>query len=522
MWRPCPIDAGDTNQRADCAEVSLPLQHRADNSDTIDIAVKRVLGSSYPHRDAESDDSPHRPRRMVWFLNGGPGDSGVAALVRVRRLFDDVDVDVYSLDHRGVGGSALLACPQQQSADSEEGREVAAAEWSPCIEFISAQRDDLLALTITEAAHDLARLIELTRGREDHVFVFAVSYGTTWANRYLTLYPEQPDGVIFDGIVPADWTFAEFDSGLDVTARRLMERCSSFAECARHLGANPVGVAEALPGKYDAGHCADLRIDGRTVRLLLGNLLMGGPEIWPYIPALIYRLDRCKLRDLLAVGELFSRLFESGAAGQEDEPHAQVLQRHIALSEMWPDPSPSPHEFETAIDRTLMTTAVSSSFAATWRRWPRYPLDEHAGTLANYDGPMLMLHGGLDPTMPVARLSEIKAHFNAEDQTFAVFPDAGHVTVNSAGSRCATALYGAFVRDPAASVDLSCIAAVAPVDFSGVGLGADSLFGTADLWGDHLSTLELVAIAAAVIMLAGCGGAGIWMLRRRRPAAQAT
>ena len=118
------------------------------------------------------------------------------------------------------------------------------------------------------------------------------------------------------------------------------------------------------------GTAATCRIDGNTVKLLLGNMLMAGPEIWGYIPAMVYRLDRCKLRDLLAIGELFARLFESGAAGQEPASHAQVLQRHIALSEMWPDPSPPLQDFERVVERSFMTTAVSTSLAATWSQWP--------------------------------------------------------------------------------------------------------------------------------------------------------
>ena len=518
-WRPCAIDAEDTDQSADCAEVTMPLHRDVINGGTIGIAVKRILGSSHPDRE-DAGGSAELRHRQVWFLNGGPGDSGVEALARVRRLFENADVDVYTLDHRGVGGSALLACPEQQHLDSEEGREIATAEWAPCIEFISAQRNDLLALTITQAAHDLGRLVELTRGVQDRVFVFGASYGTTWANRYLMLYPEQPDGVILDGIVPADWTFAEFDSGLDTTARNLMARCARFDECTRHLGADPIGVAEALPGKYDDGHCSDLQIDGNTVKLLLGNMLMAGPEIWGYIPAMVYRLDRCKLRDLLAIGELFARLFESGAAGQEPASHAQVLQRHIALSEMWPDPSPPLQDFERVVERSFMTTAVSTSLAATWSQWPRYPRDEHTGRLASYDGPMLMLHGGLDPTMPVARLNGLRAHFNAEGQTFAVFPHAGHVTVNSSGGTCTTALYGAFVRDSTAPLDLDCIATVAAVDFSSTGFGADSLFGTADYWGDRLSTIELVMIATGIALITVVTVAAGWMLRRRRRSAR--
>ena len=180
--------------------------------------------------------------------------------------------------------------------------------------------------------------------------------------------------MILDGIVPADWTFAEFDESLDGAGRRLLERCVRSSECAGHLGPDPIALAEALPGKFDSGHCPDLsnEIDGAMLRLVFGNMMMGGPDVWPYIPAMIYRMDRCKIRDLEAAGALFETLFESEDAG-EPESHSPVLQRHVAMSELWPESGGSPAGFEAALTRTTMTTGVSASFAKTYADWPRYP-----------------------------------------------------------------------------------------------------------------------------------------------------
>ena len=43
----------------------------------------------------------------------------------------------------------------------------------------------------------------------------------------------------------------------------------------------------------------------------------------------------------------------------------------------------------------IMTTRVSASFASTVESWPVYDVGSLDDTFAAYDGPLLMLHGGL-------------------------------------------------------------------------------------------------------------------------------
>ncbi len=502
-WGPCSTSP---HEGAECAEVILPLDHSAPTAGTIAVATGRIMG----------DQAEAGSRSQIWYLPGGPGDSGIEALGRLHAIFGELPVDIYSLDPRGVGGTALLRCPEQEADDSEEGRELSADEWPACIEWLAANRSDLDYLTSTASARDLGALVDALSKPENRVIIFGASYGTYWANRYLTLFPEQPDGVILDGIVPADWTFAEFDESLDGAGRRLLERCVRSSECAAHLGPDPTGLAEELPDRFDEGHCPDLsnEIDGAMLRLVFGNMLMGGPEVWPYIPALMYRMNRCRIRDLQAAGALFETLFESEDAG-EPESHSPVLQRHVAMSELWPESGPSSADFEAALTRMTMTTGVSASFATTYADWPRYPRDELAAVTADYSGPMLLLHGGLDPTMPVERLASLIDHFDAPGQEFVLFPDSGHVTVS--GNPCSQSLYASFIAEPGAPLDRSCVDTATPVN-----LGAphtdESLFGTGDFWGEKATTMEIGVGVINFLLAAAMAGLVLWTSRlvRRR------
>lgn len=502
-WQPCGLEAGEADRSAECARVPMPRFHDRDSDATIEIAVKRVV------RGPDAAGSV----RQLWFLNGGPGDSGVEAIGRLAAIFEHLPLDIYTLDHRGVGGSELLECPDQMEASSESGREITGDEWVGCIEYLRTERDDLDALTATQASHDLARLIDMAKPAGAQVTVFGASYGTYWANRYLQLYPDQPDAVILDGLVPADWTMAEFDAGLAATATGLLQECARQPVCREHLGPDPVTLAAELPGRVDAGHCSMLGIDGDTVRLLLGNMLMGGEEVWPYIAPMIHRLDRCRWRDLLAIGDLFASLFEEGGAGEEPESHSQVLQRHVSLSELWPEPAPSPEQLRQVVEAAPMTTDVSAGFAEQYADWPRYPRESLFGRWADYTGPALLLHGSRDPTMPVARLAQMRDHYDAPGQSFVLVPDAGHVVINS--GECVRSIYAAFLMSPGDPIDASCLSDRAPLSLDALPEGASSHFRTDDLWGDRLSEIEILILLVGLFTVAAIALTVRWIRRRR-------
>ena len=185
-------------------------------------------------------------------------DRGIPALLlswplqSFANVFDDLDI--YTLDHRGVGVSERFSCPDQEAEDSELGREISEGERDACIaQLLATYGDNLDAFSTTESARDLGRLIEATRQPGQQVFVWGVSYGAFLVNRYLQLFPDQPSGIIIDGIVPADWSFSEFDAGVDLIGRRLLDRCAQDPTCSSFLGPNPEMVAEDLIQKWQPG-----------------------------------------------------------------------------------------------------------------------------------------------------------------------------------------------------------------------------------------------------------------------------
>jgi alpha-beta hydrolase superfamily lysophospholipase len=476
-WDDCDVPV--ESPRLECAAIEMPLDHSRIDGRTMTIGLRRVRGGG--------DGA-----RQLWYLAGGPGDPVGGALGRLAALFGDSGLDMYGIDHRGTGASGDLRCPDQEEASSPDGTEIARDEWPKCVAHIVETRPDLDLLTVTQSAMDLGRAIDAVAadavrsgGPRPRVFVFGASYGSFWANRYLHLFPEQPAGVILDGIVPADWSFAEFDGSLDAVARAWLAHCGRDPVCGEHLGADPARAVEEVLTRLDGGHCPALGVDAATARILMGVVLMVDGIPNAAIPALAFRWGRCAWHDQMAVLQFFRSVV--GGVG-EAPTHSPVLQRHVALSEIWNPGDPSADALSAALRETIATTEVSASFAATYPDWPRYPVDPLDGAPAPFDGPMLMLHGGLDPTMPATRLSDLQARYGAEHQTFILIPEAGHVTLNF--STCARSLYAAFLADPEQAIDAECTGEESFVEFDADEETAAALFGRSDLWGDEVGVAE--------------------------------
>src|SRR5688572_32273713 len=105
MWEPCVDDEPPAVQ---CAWVEVPVDHGDPDGPTRTLAVRRI-------------PALEPARGQLWYVDGGPGDSGTADLATVAEvhpLFPDLDLVAF--DVRGVGQSGRLGCPVQEAPDSEE------------------------------------------------------------------------------------------------------------------------------------------------------------------------------------------------------------------------------------------------------------------------------------------------------------------------------------------------------------------------------------------------------------------
>ena len=469
-WEPCPLYTGSTGTEAECATVDVPADWDDIHGATLEVFVKR-------YGAIEGD-------KQLWMLMGGPGGSS-RSFEASADLYTDFDegLTVYMLDHRGTGRSTLLTCPDQEAAGSDEGRVITADETPACAEHLEATYGETLPhFNTTGAAGDLGWLIEQVRA-DEAVHVFGSSYGTYWANRYLQLFPDQPDSTTLLGIAPPDFSFTTFDTDFNAVGETFMDACGEDPFCAARLGPDPVATMTSIFDMVDAGHCAAAGLDRTTLRVYFSSLLSWAGRERARIPATLYRLQRCDAADVAALSNAAPQMAEP-LSGLLNDPYFSVaINRHISLSEMFDGPFPSEEEIDSWDDELLFSLSSATGRFEVYDLWPRYPKPPLDDTLAETDVPMLMLNGEFDPNSPTFGSDGVGAHFDGPNQHYFVIPDGNHGwhSPTTEGYGCAESMFFTFIQDPT-EPPLDCLDIVAPLDWAGAPDDAQAFFGTDDLW----------------------------------------
>ncbi len=382
------------------------------------------------------------------------------------------------------------------------GSGIAPEEAAACAAALTDEwGDDLAAFNVTEAAQDLGQLITALN-TDDDTFVFGVSYGTLWAQRYLQLFPNQASGVVMDSIVPPTESLSAYDRNRNSVGRLWMDVCGQDELCASKLGPDPWAEMGALFEAVDDGHCGALGAPQGVrdaLRQLAGNIV-DFRDARPLIPPLVYRARRCNDTDVAAIVHFYNFIIAAiggsillNAPNGDDDAFppsltSQALFLHIATSELW-DPDADAEEVQDfAAHEALVSTDLGARVARTVDVWPRYAPDALDGAFADTSVPMLMLNGTLDAATPLAGTRAVRDHFTAPSQTFVEIAGAPHASVLNSpimgdpNTHCGLLIFESFLRDPLAEPDTSCLQELAPVSFDASEDVARAAFGTTDLW----------------------------------------
>ena len=486
IWGECPDYVGGFFE---CATFEVPLDYGEPEGKTIPIFVYRHL--------AFSDN----PKGQIWMLEGGPGGSGVSFAPYIHQLFAGTypQWDFYSLDHRGVGNSARLGCPAED--------DFTAFDYEACADSLKDQwGDDVKHFTTTNAALDLGFAIDETREEGKKVYVYGVSYGTYWLQRYLQVRPDQADAVVMDSLaMPTLCYLDNYDHLFNEIGKQIMDICEGDSVCDEKLGSiaeSPWDAVAQVFDRIDRGDLCDsfAEIDRTTLRQMLGIMEMD----WfsrVLIPPTIYRLNRCDESDVGALENLFYYLLgaykQAMAEDWVDVYHlnSDVLGFEVILSEMW-----SGRDYDSAmaiVNEAFFSidSVPSVSQIGDWGHWPTYEDDGYFEKWADTDIPILMMNGTLDPQTPLEIAGPAAERFTGAHQQFVTVPYSPHCVM--ASSWTTGALYGEdalcgekimfdFFDDPAGTLDLSCLDEIYPLEFDGASdvnmMISDAYLNTSDMW----------------------------------------
>ena len=466
-----------------CTELEVPLDWANPTGKKITIFVDKIL------------TSPHATK-VLWVLQGGPGGSGADMIPIAQQIAQGRnDVDIYTLDHRGVGFSSRLGCPQEPGVfavdggpldDAGDGQPDGAVAIGPCLDAVKQKYgSDLAFYTASNAARDLKYAIDQTKTAEQEVYVYGVSYGTYWAHRYLQIFPDHPAGVILDSIVPpVAPAFSRFDENGDLAGMKLAELCKQDAVCNQKLGPDPWARIQSIEALIGTGHCPELGLTKENRAFLFGYLELWGYDVYPL--AALWRFERCSADDVQALRTLAK---QTALFGVPPGLFSQVLYYNVVFSELWEVPPPSNTERRARFDSA--TFPAGEALDIPQSIWPTYPHDEFWNKYAVTTAPVLMLNGTLDVQTPIENTAGIKANLNGPHQTFVTIPNANHGTIAAsptrllgaaAGPNCGLLVIESFLDNARGEPDQSCLQNLLPLDFSGIDANNAYFFGTTGIW----------------------------------------
>ncbi len=463
-WFPCSLHEGYDDGLAECSATKMPFRWGIDDARTFTVYAKRLKSTA-----TETDG-------QLWLLEGGPGGSGTHGNIPVlmqQFQMEYPELDLYTLDARGTGHSDFLSCPTDESGEQECTLASTFEEMTFCASFLAAEHgEDLEAFSSTNAAVDLAAYIHATREDGKKTLIWGNSWGTYWQQRYLLLFPDQADGLVLEANAPPDYSFVLQPAGWDKMLRRVLELCTEDTLCSSKL-TDPIATLEQLKEKLATGHCDDLGWGVDELKALLEFLAYYRPYN-EMIPAAIYRLDRCAPGDVEVLEGLLGQIEWPGP----EHGFSVALYFNTVYSEAWDH---SLFEDSAAILDYLEGIWSSSLLAGSNRQffydlsshWPVY-MDRFNDRWPITNVPLLILQGMIDPATAYEYAETLADRYTGEHQHFVAFPYASHGVIHGSpmsfepdAEDCGWNLFFAFLRDPTAPLDTSCVDHTVPLDFEG-------------------------------------------------------
>ncbi len=472
---PCPFELPPgqvEGKTVDCGYLVVPEAR----SDPAGRTIRLAVASFHPPGGASEADP-------IVYLVGGPG----ASLLKLLYLSFDTafapvlaaNRDFIVFDQRGVGFSEpALDCPETVALGLElldeelEGKHLTEEEMDKLFgESFVACAQDLSAVANLSAYNTAASAADVNDLRRamgyDQINLWAGSYGTRLALGVMRDYPEGLRCVVLDSTYPPDADmFLESPANLERSLNLLFSACAADSACdaafpdlhqvffdaVRQLDEDPVETEITNPLTKESYAAL---LDGETLLALVFQLLYE-TDVLPLLPQLIYevsagRLDTAnRIRGaLLAQSTMSSRGMWFSVQCNEEVSFSSMEQFEAVLLDY-----PELAEFL----RDSIVGEVTYDVCTFWDAGQAAAVENEP---VHSDVPTLVMQGEYDPITPPAwgrRAAE-----TLSSGYFFEYPGVGHGASTVEG--CPYDMLIAFLDDPAAVPDSSCIARMEGIQF---------------------------------------------------------
>ena len=450
----CP-DEFDDEDRDECYTVEVPAD-RADPAAgylSLPVAIARATGSNPRHR-------------ALVVPAGGPGFAGLGDIGYFAHVLPFREThDIITYDQRGTGrATPSLECPERDEvavatlqAAGEPGDERAAVAAA-----MRACRDRLVAAGIDLDDYDseanAADLDDLRRALGyDRWTILGISYGGRLALTTMRSFPDGIESVILDSVYDVTYgglaqTIAAANRGID----HLAAACAADPSCASRYPDLTTTIERVRDRYNETPWEGDVVVDEGSAPqqfVITGDDIVTGifqalydTSLVPVLPSVIVALDGGHTSTIPPlVADSIPRiegLADAMGLTVDCADNAGVAGTGAADVALVAEPD------------NRMSTAITMSYAPTCLEWNVPPTSERFNDPVVSSIPALVLAGSFDPITPPAGTEAVAGRL--ERATFALFPANGHGVTGR--GECQTTMMRAFLADPTAPVDTSCVA----------------------------------------------------------------
>jgi pimeloyl-ACP methyl ester carboxylesterase len=453
-FEPGPCDGvAPVDPRVECGVLTVPVDRDYPKRGDVTLPVAII-------RSAAPDPLPD----PIIFFAGGPGGPGRLIARRIMDLNLGGRRDVILFDQRGTGQSTpSLDCPEQvevvwqtfgsarePQAEADGFREALAT----CRKRLVSSGVDLDAYdtpTTTDDAADLRRALRINRWN-----LWGGSYGTEVALEMLRRHPEGVRSAVIDSVVPTDEP-ADASEHLKVAQRALAKLFSGCASDPKCSAAYPTfkDDFDALVAEWNAqpfettatdptGQPRQLAITGADLVAAVWNAMYNNNVI-PLLPSLVGQL---RARGD-AAGTIVTQLVTAGVTQLTQGAEAMGNAVECADRQRLGGPKPDKVIADNPRFAGLISLRTSGE-ACDVIRVKSVPTAFNKPVRSNL--PVLVYGDEYDPVTPPA--NSRRAARTLPRSTFVATNGLGHGAVLK--NECPLGIFGAFLTDPTAPVDVTC------------------------------------------------------------------
>ncbi|KAJ3514621.1 hypothetical protein NMY22_g14669 [Coprinellus aureogranulatus] len=467
IWHPC------YDEPLECARLQVPLDYSDPEGRQAAIALIR--------KPALIPEDSHLYRGPVLFNPGGPGGSGVNFILGAGRSFSTIlgpQFDIVGFDPRGIGRST----PRATFFDSDVERVLVAVSAGPLpvvkngsvsgietswalaqlVGSLAEEHDDgyLKHINTENTATDM---LTITRAHgKDKIQYWGFSYGTILGATFASLYPDNIERFIIDGVVDAeDYYSAGWFSNLvdtDKTMSLFFNSCADAgpAKCPFH-SSDPEDIRRNLTELYDRVRREPIPVKTNSFYKVYGvvnySILRGAVFQSLYSPYLAFQRLAHALAELAAGdGTALLAMLGTGIYKCSCDPLAHdmdpVIDGRAAIA--CNDGDEVPRSL-IKLEEYWEKLASVSEWADVWGfihtncvGWPKNKKPFRGPFVGNTSFPILVIGNTADPVTPLRSAKKMAEGF--KDAVVLTLDAGGHCSL-SAPSVCAQRYVQQYFQD---------------------------------------------------------------------------